>query len=73
MLTAEIVTVFGFGTDAGDVYNPVAEIVPVAVAPPVIPFTCHVTAWLAAFATVAVNCVVVPTRVDVFPATPTVT
>ena len=49
------------------------EIVPVAVEPPVIPFTFHVTAWLVELATVAVNCDVAPRRVLAAPDTVTVT
>jgi hypothetical protein len=62
-LIAEIVIGFCDGMAAGAVYKPAVEIVPVAVEPPVIPFTCQVTLLFAALATVAVNCVVVPSRV----------
>jgi hypothetical protein len=41
--------------------------VPEAVEPPVIPFTCQVTAWLVLLVTFAENCVVVPRRVSVAP------
>lgn len=43
-LTALMVIAFGFGTDAGAVYDPDEEIVPFDVPPPVTPFTCQVTA-----------------------------
>ena len=43
MLTACTVTEFGLGTAAGAVYKPDALILPVALAPPTTPFTCHVT------------------------------
>ncbi|HLK05298.1 MAG TPA: hypothetical protein VKT53_12730 [Candidatus Acidoferrum sp.] len=49
------------GTAAGAVYRPPALIVPVAAPPPVTPFTCHVTAVLVVFVTVAVNCSVLLT------------
>jgi hypothetical protein len=61
-LTAVIVTVFGDGIAGGGVYNPVAEIVPKALDPPAVPFTCQVTAVLVLFVTVAVNCAVAPSR-----------
>src|SRR5580698_3553611 len=41
--------------------------VPVAVEPLVMPFTCQVTLVLAVLATVAVNCVVAPRRVSAAP------
>lgn len=40
---AEIVTVFGVGSDVGAVYTPLASIVPVAAPPPTVPFTAQVT------------------------------
>src|ERR1700761_2367486 len=46
--------------------------VPTVELPPVVPLTCHVTAVLVAFVTVAVNCVVAPRRVEAAPATVTV-
>jgi hypothetical protein len=52
-LTAEMVTGFVEGIVAGGVYRPLVLIVPVAAAPPVTPFTCHVTAVLVEFATAA--------------------
>ncbi len=55
-LTAVTVTVLGEGMVAGGVYRPEVEIVPVTVAPPVTPLTCHVTAALALLVTVAVSC-----------------
>ena len=57
---AFIVTV-PLGTAAGAVYKPAALIVPTVPLPPVVPFTCQVTAVFAVFATVAVNCCVSPT------------
>lgn len=42
-LVAFTVTVFGFGRFAGAVYFPFASIVPVALVPPFVPFTDHVT------------------------------
>jgi hypothetical protein len=52
--TAVTVTVAGFGTFAGAVYTPLGEIDPVvAPFPPVVPFTCHVTAKFVVFVTVA--------------------
>jgi hypothetical protein len=64
-----MLTVFGEGSVAGGVYRPVAEIVPVAAAPPLTPFTSHVTAVLVLLVTVAVNCVVPPSRVWLAPLT----
>jgi hypothetical protein len=61
-VTAVIVVVFGFGIVAGGVYKPVVEIVPVALLPPAIPFTCQVTAVLLVFETAAVNCTLEPSR-----------
>jgi hypothetical protein len=49
--TAVIVIVAGDGTLVGALYRPTAEIVPTVAFPPVIPFTCQVTAELLAFAT----------------------
>jgi hypothetical protein len=40
---AEIVTVFGLGSDAGAVNSPLASIVPVVALPPAVPFTAQVT------------------------------
>ena len=54
------VTVAGLGTAAGPVYKPEPEIVPTVALPPVTPFTCHVTAVLLVFCTVAENCCVPP-------------
>src|SRR5277367_1877727 len=48
------------GTDKGAVYSPPVLIVPTVVLPLVMSFTDHVTA--APLLTVAVNCVVVPTK-----------
>jgi hypothetical protein len=48
------------GIDAGGVYKPPVEIVPTAADPPVVPFTCHVTAVFVSPVTVAVNCAVDP-------------
>jgi len=53
--TAAIVTASGEGISRGAVYRPVASIVPCVASPPVVPFTCHVTAGLEALATAAVN------------------
>src|SRR5204863_109664 len=58
--TAATVTVAGFGTTAGAVYRPELDIVPTVALPPVTPLTCHVTAVLLVFCTVAVNCCVPP-------------
>jgi hypothetical protein len=58
--TAVTVTVAGPGTLPGAVYRPVPEIVPCVASPPVAPFTCHVTAVFAEFATVAMNGCVCP-------------
>jgi hypothetical protein len=59
--TAVTVTVAGCGIDAGAIYRPELEIVPMLAAPPLFPFTCHVTVWFVLLATVAVNCAVAPT------------
>src|SRR5258708_39802372 len=53
---AVTVTAAGLGTAAGAVYKPAAEMVPTVALPPVIPLTCQVTAVLAVFRTVALNC-----------------
>jgi hypothetical protein len=58
--TAVTVTVAGLGTAAGPVYKPEPEIVPTVALPPITPFTCHVTAVLLVFCTVAENCCVRP-------------
>src|ERR1700741_4579756 len=58
------VTVAGFGTAAGAVNRPESLIVPVAGAPPVTLSTCQVTAVLPEFATVAVNCRLLPVCTD---------
>ena len=61
-LVAVIVTVLVVGATAGAVYNPVAEMVPVRLDPPNVPFTCQVTEWLVVPETVAANCTVLPAR-----------
>jgi len=53
--TAAMVTTAGEGMSRGAVYRPVASIVPCVGSPPVVPFTCHVTAGLEVLATAAVN------------------
>ena len=53
--TAVTITVAGFGTAAGAVYIPAAEIVPCVGSPPAAPFTCQVSPPLAAPVTVAEN------------------
>lgn len=58
--TAVIVTAAGEGTVAGAVYIPAALIVPCVESPPATPFTCHATAVLDVFETVAVKGLVVP-------------
>lgn len=58
--TAVTLTVAGFGTLAGAAYIPTEEIVPRVASPPLTPFTCQVTAVLAALETAAVNCCVLP-------------
>ena len=55
-LVAVTVTWLGEGTDDGAVYSPLTVIIPNVEFPPATPFTFHVTAWLAAFCTVAPNC-----------------
>jgi hypothetical protein len=57
-LVAVTVTLAGAGTAAGAVYSPAALTVPIVALPPVMPFTLHVTAVLAALLTVALNCCV---------------
>ena len=56
---AEIVTVFGVGSEVGGVYKPLASIVPVAALPAEVPFTAQVSAPLALDTE---NCCVLPTR-----------
>src|SRR5579864_8710335 len=59
LLASEVavtVTCAGFGTNAGAVYSPLAEIVPSAA-----PATLHVTAVFVVPETVAVNCWLLPT------------
>jgi hypothetical protein len=68
-LTAVTVTLWAAGMAEGAVYNPLPEIVPVAPAPPVMPFTCHKTAVLAVPVTVALNWVVELSRVEEAPET----
>jgi hypothetical protein len=58
---AVTVTVDGCGIAEGAVYRPEFEIVPMLVLPPLLWFTCHVTAWFVLLATVAANCTVAPT------------
>jgi hypothetical protein len=61
--TAVTVTVGGVGTKLGAVYKPEALTVPkVAMSPPVLPFTCQLTAAFPAFCTVAVNGTIVPVK-----------
>ena len=55
------VTAAELGTAPGAVYRPELEIVPIVALPPVVAFTCQVTAVLLVFSTVAVNCCVPPT------------
>jgi len=50
-----------FEIECGALYKPVVEIVPVVVFPPVVPFTCQVTAVLAWPLIVAENCCAVKT------------
>jgi hypothetical protein len=73
MLVAVIVIVFGFGTLAGGVYSPLAEIVPNATEPPVVPFTDHDTVVFVVLATLAESCAVCPNRTCPAPETATVT
>jgi hypothetical protein len=49
------------GTVAGAMYKPAALIVPTVLFPPVVPFTCQVTAVFDVFVTAAVKCCVRPT------------
>jgi hypothetical protein len=63
--TAAIVTADGVGMSRGAVYRPVASIVPCVGSPPVVPFTCHVTAGLEVLATAAVNFFVPKTGTEV--------
>ena len=72
MLTAVIVMLVADGMVAGAVYRPLVEMVPVTAEPPVTPLTCQETAVFVVPATVAVNCVVVPRRVEEAPETLTV-
>ncbi len=60
-LVAFIVTVAGFGTRAGAVYNPLEEIIPTVLLPPATSFTLQVTAVLPVPVTLALNCCVAPT------------
>jgi hypothetical protein len=55
-LVALTVTLAGFGTEAGAVYNPALDTVPTVEFPPVTPFTLQVTAVFEEPVTVAVNC-----------------
>ena len=61
---AVTVSALGLGTVAGAVKRPDAEIVPVVGVPPVTPLTCHTTAELLEFVTVAVNCWVAATYTE---------
>src|ERR1700688_1859818 len=63
--TAAIVTADGEGMSRGAVYRRVASIVPCVDSPPVVPFTCHVTAGLEVLATAAVNFFVPKTGTEV--------
>jgi hypothetical protein len=63
--TAAMVTADGEGMSRGAVYRPVASIVPCVDSPPVVPFTCHVTAGLEVLATAAVNFFVPKTGTEV--------
>jgi hypothetical protein len=58
--TAFTVTVAGLGIVLGAVYNPVAVIVPTVALPPVVPFTCQVTAVFVVPVTVSMNCLLAP-------------
>lgn len=62
VLTASIVTLFGFGRLAGAVYMPEELIVPLAELPPATLLTCQVTDWLDVPLTLAVNDRVPPIR-----------
>ena len=59
--TALTVTVEGLGGLVGAAYRPVEEIVPTVELPPVMPFTCQITAVFVVPETITVNCIVVPT------------
>lgn len=54
------VTVAGDGAVAGEVYSPVAEIVPTVLPPPVMLLTCQVTEVFVLPVTVAANCTLAP-------------
>jgi hypothetical protein len=55
------VTAAGDGTDAGAVYKPAPEIVPLVALPPVTPFTCQmVPLFCESFKSVGLNCCVCP-------------
>lgn len=56
--TAEMATLLGVGTTAGAVYRPLESMVPMVALPPLMEFTCQVTAVLLEPVTVAVNCCV---------------
>ena len=56
MLLAVSLNVFVPETEAGAVYKPLADTVPTAELPPLIPSTDHFTALLGVPETVAVNC-----------------
>ena len=58
--TAVTITVAGLGMVPGAVYKPLALMLPTVVLPPVVPFTCQVTAVFVVPETVARNCLVVP-------------
>ena len=61
---AVTVTLAGLGTEGGPRYKPVVAIVPTEELPPVMAFTCHVTAVLELPITVALkSCVALVTRV----------
>jgi hypothetical protein len=63
--TAAMVTADGEGMSTGAVYRPVASIVPCVGSPPVVPFTCHITAGLGALATATLNFLVPKTGTEV--------
>src|ERR1700693_2571496 len=58
VLVAVIMTVCGEGIELGAVYRPRAEIVPIALLPPGIPFTLQFTVVVVVPVTLAVNCCV---------------
>src|SRR5437016_907080 len=58
--TAVTLTVDGLGTTAGALYTTDLQTTPKLEFPPVAPLTCHVTAVLFVFCTVAVNCWLCP-------------